>query len=377
MKTFTSIFLFLIAAAGFSQIKVDDYYQSSDGKNWSPAIQRAMNALDSLGHGSLEFTGTKNYYVTSSIELPRYGKGGRKIFVLNGNGCSINTTDSISIFNRVPGNQKEALDKMMSLRFTINDFTIVGGKKGINIGATYGTSINHCNFINQTQSAIDIQFGLNTSIFQCNSTGACKNHFVLRTGSDWGGNAINSQSNHSVIDMCRVYAGKGGNSAFMVLGSSGCVIRDCISEGSHEISYSIYFDYAKSTCVRLFKVENLHLEHAPQKAGIYIHNTGIAVLDGIFYQMGHKGEDFALVKAIEKCDQITLKNVPWFVPGTVLEQFGGNDGACWLIEDCSKEFYDEKNWRIHFGEEVKTKLPYYFSGRGYRYQLNKEFKGGK
>ncbi|HYG52598.1 MAG TPA: hypothetical protein VD905_16920 [Flavobacteriales bacterium] len=359
------------------QVRVDDYYKPADGKDWAPAIQRAMDALDSLGHGSLEFTGTKNYYVSSNIELPRYGKTGRKIFILNGNGCSINAADSVFVFNRIPKNQKEALDKMMSVRFSINDFTITGGKKAVNMGATYGTSMNRCNFQNQTESAIDIQFGLNTSIFQCNSTGACKNHFVLRTGSDWGGTAINSQSNHSVLNMCRVYAGKGGNSAFMVLGSSGCVIRDCISEGNHEINYSVYFDYAKSNCVKLFKLENLHLEHAPKIAGIYIHNMGIAILDGIFYQMGHKGEDFVLVQVVDRSEQITLKNVPWYVPGTVLEQYGGNDGACWELENCSKEFYDEKNWRIHFGEEVKNKLPYYFRGHGYRYQIQKDFKGGK
>jgi hypothetical protein len=377
MKSLFFIFFFSILSVSFSQIKVDDYYNSSDGKDWSPAIQRAMSALDSLGHGSLEFTGTMNYYVAHSIELPRYGKNGRRIIIINGNGCAINAADSVYVFNRIPKNQKEALDKMMSVRFSINDFTINGGKKAINIGATYGTNINRCNFQNQVENAVDIQFGLNTSIFQCNSTGPCKNHFVLRTGSDWGGNAVNSQSNHSVIDMCRVYAGKGGNSAFMILGSSGCVIRDCISEGSHEINYSIYFDFAKSNCVKMFRLENLHLEHAPKIAGIYIHNSGIAILDGIFYQMGHKGEDFVLVKAVEKCEQITLKNVPWYVTGTVLEQFGGNDGACWQVENCSKEFYDAQNWRIHFENEVKKKLPYYFKGIGYRYQVGKEINGDK
>lgn len=375
-KTLIILTLLLSGTIATSQIKVDDFYSEADGKDWSKAINKALVKLDSLGHGTLEFTGTQDYYVSKTIELPRYAKGGiRRIIILNGNGCTIRTNDSIVIFNRIPKNQDEALNKMMSTRFVFNDFTIAGGKKAINLGATFGSSINRCNFTNQTIAAIDIQFGLNTHILQCNSSGICKNHYVLRTGSDWGGNVNNSQSNHSVIEMSRVYAGKGSGCGFKVLGSSGCVIRDCISEGFNEIDYAIYFDVIGSTTVRLFKIENLHLEHAPKKAGIYIHNTGIASIDGIFYQKAYT--NFPLVYAANRCDQISLLRVPHFVGGTVLEQEGGNDGATWLVEDCSKEFYDAANWRIHMKDNVQNKLPYYFKGQGYRYQLNKEFKGGK
>jgi hypothetical protein len=373
----TSLLLFFSTLSSFcsSQIKVDDFYSEADGKDWSIAINKALVKLDSIGHGSLEFTGTQNYFVSNTLELPRYAKGGiRRIIILNGNGCTIRTNDSIIIFNRIPKNQDEALNKMMSTRFVFNDFTIVGGKKAINLGATFGSSINRCNFTNQTHAAIDIQFGLNTHVLQCNSNGACKNHYVLRTGSDWGGNGVNSQSNHSVIEMSRAYAGK-GECVFKILGSSGCVIRDCISEGNNEIDYSIYFDILGSTTVRLFKIENLHLEHAPKKAGIYLRNTGIATIDGIFYQKAYA--NFPLVYSANRCDQISLLRVPHFVQGTILEQEGGNDGACWVVEDCSKEFYDPANWRIHMKDGVQNKLPYYFKGKGYRYQLNKEFKGGK
>lgn len=374
-----SIVFILFVIAAFitkAQVKVNDFYRNSDGKDWSKAIQRAMNHLDSLGHGSLEFDGTTNYTIQNTIELPRYAKGGgRRIIILNGNGCNINAQDSTVIFNRIPKDQKEALNQMMSTRFVFNDFTFNGGKKAINLGATNGSSINRCNFMSQTENAIDLQFGLNTSIQQCNSTGNAKVHYLVRTGKDWGGTGVNSQSNHTVLDMCRVYSGKNSQCAFKILGSSGCVIRDCISEGSNDLDYSIYFDYDGSNCVRLFKVENLHLEHAPKKAAFYIHNTGIAEINGVFYQKAFDG--FCLVYAANRCDQISLLNVPHYVTGTVLTQNGGNNGAAWLIENCSKEFYEPANWRIHFTDEVKQKLPYYFKGRGYRYQVDKSFNGGK
>jgi hypothetical protein len=313
--------------------------------------------------------------VATRLELPRYNKtGGRRIIVLNGNGCNISAPDSVVIFNRLPKNQKEALNQMMNTRFVINDFTFTGGKKAIQLGATNGSSINRCNFMSQVENAIDLQFGLNTSIFQCNSTGNAVVHYLVRTGEDWGGTTINSQSNHTVLDMCRVYSGKNTQCAFKVLGSSGCVIRDCISEGSNDLEYSIYFDIVGSNCVRLFKVENLHLEHAPQKAAFYIHNTGIAVIDGVFYQKAFDG--FCLVYAANRCDQITLRNVPHYVTGTILTQYG-NEGATWLVEDCSKEFYDPQNWKVMMKDGVKQKLPYYFKGRGYRYQVDKNFSGGK
>lgn len=358
-----------------AQIKVDDFYHQKDGKDWSKAINKAMVKLDSIGHGSLEFTGTRNYTIDAPLELPKYHKSGKRLIVLNGNGCSIIASDTFMVFHRIPSNQKEALDKYMSTRFVFNDFNFIGGKVAIDLGASYSSSINRCNFQNQTLSAIDIQFGLNTSIEQCNSIGGAKYHFVLRCGEAWGGNGVNSQSNHSVIEKCRVYAGKDTKICYKVVGSSGCVIRDCISEGQHTPDYSIYFDYQKSTTVRLFKVENLHLEHTPQKAGIYVRNTGVATIDGVFYQTAK--EEYPLVYAASRCDQISLLNVPHYVGGTVLFQEGGNDGACWSLENCSKEFYDAANWRIVFKDEVKKKLPYYFRGKGYRYQIGKSFNGGK
>ena len=372
MKTLFTLIALFIWTYSYTQIKVSDYSRPHD-KDGGIAIQRAFRAIDSIGHGSIEFDGTKTYIISKCIELPRISKNGRRIIVLNGNGCVLKAkTDSVCIFNRIPENQKEALNKMMSTRFTINDFTFMGGKKGINLGASYGSSINRCNFQNQKEAAIDIQFGLNTAINHCNSTNAFKDNYVLRTGEDWGGNGVNSQSNHSVISMSRVYARKDAKTAFKILGSSGVVLRDIISEGSKEIDYSVYVDKQKSTTVRLFTLENFHLEHAPIKAGIYIKSAGISKIDGLFYQLARA--DWPLIQAGANTDQITVKNIPHFVTGTVLQQDKSGDGAVWLLESCHKNFYDAANWRVKNKLGIyQKKLPYYFKGNGGKYQIDKTY----
>lgn len=368
-KQILSLCFLLLIQIARAQIKVEDFYRPKDGKDDAPSIQRAMNYIDSLGHGTVEFSGTKNYLLDSPIELPRYSKAGRRIIILNGNGCSITGKSGNDIFRRIPADQKEALDKMMSTRFLIRDFSFQGGKTAINLGASYGSAIENCNFTAPEDAAIDVQFGLSTSIRHCSVTNPKKDAFVLRCGNDWGGNTNNSQSNHSVIEMCRVYATKTTESSFKILGSGGVVLRDAISEGSNEANYSVYFDRLNSTTVRMFTVENFHLEHAPKIAGIYLNHTGIATIDGLFAQLSYK--DFPLIMAAAGAEQITLRNIPHHVDGMVL--YSGNNEVPWRLEYCHKSFYQAENWRVKTAKGCESKTPFYFSGIGGKFQIGQKY----
>lgn len=339
----------------FAQIQVEDFRRGSEADD--VVLSRAMRYIDSVGHGSLEFDGTRNYRVNATVQLPRYRTKGRRIIILNGNGAKVVGAKNVNVFQRLPKNQKET-SQMMSTRFVFNDFTFEGGAKAIDLGATYNSSINRCNFVAQTVAAVDIQFGLQTTIKECNATNCAQDNFVLRTGEDWGGNFNNSQSNHSVIERCRVFAGDGANSGYKIIGSGGVAIRDCISEGHGNIKYSIYMDKSKSTTVKLFTVENFHLEHNPSEAGIYINNEGNTTIDGVFYQ--HAYTNFPLITAARGTQRITVRNVPWYVQGSCLKDEGN---AYWRLEYCHRNFYHQSSWIIYRNGQYKRGLPFYFSGK--------------
>ncbi len=353
MRSIFFVFALLFSWQSSAQIKVDDFIKPSETDH-ARGINRAMVYIDSVGHGTIEFTGTKTYQIKSSIELPRYQTRGRRLFVLNGNGCKLLCqSDTVDVFRRLPENQKEALNLMMASRFTFNDFSIRGGRKGINLGASYGSSIARCNFWGQKEAAVDIQFGLNTEIHHCNSTAALKDNFILRTGEDWGGSNRNSQSNHSVISMCRVYASKGANTAYKVMGSNGVVLRDNISEGQHDINYSIYYNSMGSPNVKLFTVSNLHLEHKPINAGIFLRGGGNIIIDGVYYQ--HARENFRFIEAHEHTSSVQIKNVPWFVTGSGI--YYGSSNTQWSIENCHPRFYNKSIWFKKSSDNYSRKTP--------------------
>ncbi|MFN3917004.1 MAG: hypothetical protein ACK4K0_04605 [Flavobacteriales bacterium] len=361
-KALTAIFLAL-SFTSISQISVSDFSKKFPNDD-TKAIQAAFDYLDSLGHGSLDFDGTKKYRIYKSIELPRYKTSGRRIFVINGNGCEIIAKPGFSIFNRIPKDQKEALEKMMSTRFSINDFTFTQGDKAINLGATFGSNINRCNFVAQYIAAIDIQFGLSTEINHCIATNCKSDAFVLRTGEDWGGNTNNSQSNHSVVNMCRVYAAKGAKTSFKILGSGGVALRDIISEGSNEVDYAVYFDKLSSSTVRMFSILNFHLEHSAKEAAIYIRNTGVTSIEGVYYQKAYA--EFPLIHAAAGTDLVSLKYIPHYVAGTILK--ADNNDVIWRLEHCHNNFYEAANWRVKSKEGYQKKIPFYMNGIKFRGQ---------
>jgi hypothetical protein len=365
----TSVFSVILALPALSQLKVEDF--RSARLNDTEVVQLALDELDKQGKGSLTFDGSRTYQINRSLRLPN-GKGSH--FVLNGEGCTLRATaDSVDIFQRIPPAQREALNEWTNTRFVIQDFTFVRGARGISLGASLGSAVLRCNFYNHGVAAVDVQFGLQTRIELCKATNCLKDNFVIRTGADWGGNDNNSQSNHTIIESCRVFARQGSESAYKVLGSGGVVISNCISEGHGDINYAIYADRQNSTTVRLFKIENFHLEHAPLKAGIYLRMSGVIEINGLFYQLAR--DEFTLVEAGRKCDLIHLMNVPHFVKGTVLRQDLDHGGASWNLMYCARPFYNATNWRVlnRNTNKYEERLPQFFSGQEGGLRTNKRY----
>jgi len=335
--------LVLVSFFVFHSVLVPSQYDvecfRKEGMNDTETIQAALDCVGSKGHGKIEFEGTRTYIIAENLELPRYGSG---IIILEGNGCVLQGKKGINIFNRIPENQKEALGKMMNMRFYIQNFTFEKGDKAINLGATFGSKISDCSFYFQKVAAVDIQFGLMTSIENCMSTLCSNDNFILRCGLDWGGNGYNSQSNHSHIKSCRVFAAKESNSGFKVLGSNGVTLEDVISEGFSEIKYSIYVSNSKSIA-HLFYIKNVHIEHNPTEAGIFLAFDGYVTIDGLFFQTAK--EDFPIIKSVQNNATNHILNVRW-CPGKVIIQNQGHlHGIKWHLENCHSCFYDQNRWK--------------------------------
>lgn len=370
MKWIWTIATICLAGSAMAQVNVEDFRKASDGNDDAVFINRAMQYMDSIGHGRLDFDGTKTYTIKSAIQLPQQSKGDRRLFIIEGNGAKVVGSANVNVFSRVPDSQTTA-NRWMSTRFVIRNFSFVGGKRAIFLCASYGSLIENCNFNGQKEAGVEVQFGLQTKISNCNATNLERHNYVLTYGKAWEAGINNSQSNHSIIEHSRVFARDGALTAFKIEGSDGCVLRDVISEGSKEIKYSVMFNKRHATTVKMFRIENFHLEHAPKEAAIFLHGDGVMVIDGLFYQLSRK--EWPLVHVFGGSGQVTLENIPWYVGGTVLKQ-EVEGGVAWRVESCHKKFYEQSIYRVQSKDKKwSTKYPNYFYGVGGMKQVGKVF----
>jgi len=231
---------------------------------------------------TVSFSASAVYRCEVDIVLPERqlliidGKGAKLILGARSNGFTVRIVD-----------QKAALKRTAS-RYAIRDFAAIeGGRKGVDLSATLGSTITNVRLVGQSEAAIDLRFCLMARVQNVLVTNPGKRGIVLRQG-DWpGANAVNSQSNSSVLDQCRVFCSKTTTNAFMVLNSGGVRMTDCISEGAgpgHDLFLSATMDGkeeqpARNPVVKSFHLSNFHVEHKATKASIYVNMPVKAVVD--------------------------------------------------------------------------------------------------
>ena len=253
------------------------------------AIQEAINAVSRANGGSVNGTAGKNYYVDRNIDIPK-NFSTRTQLRIHGNGCKITakTGSAISIFRRLPTDNTEALGTMIDLTVVIDGITFVGdgvtaSQKGVFLGATYGSAIRDCHFVN-LDTALELRFCLMAVVESCRASNCRTSAFFASIGNWTGANYANSASNHTNFRNCRVYAAAGATSSFYVGGSTGCAVDDCIAEGGNTVD-NVKYDALSSTNTVYFRVRNLHSENSPSGAVVrLIPNGGRMVVDGIYHQ---------------------------------------------------------------------------------------------
>ena len=199
----------------------------------------------------------------------------------------------------------------------------MGGRKAIDLKATLGSVIENVRCVGQSEAAIDLRFCLMARVSNVLVTNPKARGIVVRQG-DWpGASWSNSQSNHTVLEQCRVYSTATTTQAFSVLHSSGVRMVDCISEGApcdHDLFLSAAIDGredqpARNTVVKQFALSNFHVEHAARKASIYVNMPPRAAVDlsGIYWNGKMSAPVIDYISG-----QLNLQGIGWWDDGFVI-----------------------------------------------------------
>jgi len=360
-KMITAFLTFLLTATCFlyaqgQVLNVASYGAVGDGvTDDTNAIQTALNAMSTTP--ALEFSAGKTYLISSSLQLTK--STNHKIYVINGNGCSIITnTDNVSIFQRIPADMTEA-GQIVSLAFHIKDITFQGnssgtGQKGIELGATYGTVVDGCHF-SSLNTGVDFMFCLMGKIRDCLATLCRDDAFVIRTGKNVFSTHNYCASNHTTIESTRVYNHTDAFSSFKVIACSGVSILNCIAEGS-DPDYNIYYDYDGVTTSKSFFINNVHIENSADQALIkVIPGGGILEVKGVFTQITNN-KVLDISSGLQT--QIKIQDFPWLPSGCTFD--AGNQSNTWTFINCGPDFSDANKWS-------NTVLPKYMVQHGRNY----------
>lgn len=277
-------------------------------------------------------------YNLDEINLPRNRHG----FVhINGNGSHIKFKKGSRGFFSVPSNNKQALNEFMSTRYLIENFSrIEGGKYAINLCATFNSIIRNIECVAQEVAGIELRFGLMTRIENILVTNPIMDGIRIDIGNWKGATKTNSQSNHTVLEQCRVYNREGGNYSFDIIHSSGVVLRDCISEGRNN-KRAINYDSYGNPVVKNFTIENFHLEHSPEEGGIWISASATTsnIIDKYYINSGNI--KYPIVLGYN--GPVQIKNIGWW----------RDEFKIMSTHHAPRILIDQCNWRLN-GRSVIT-----------------------
>jgi len=295
---------------------------------------------------------TRDIGLTQSINLPKTFpadtatvKRTRKLTIDLG-GCRLFDATSAGLrylIGRKPVDQTEALNVMQDYALNIRNGELWGNASAatgtlLDLGATYNSIVENVS-IAMAQRGIHFKFCLMGTIRNCMALSIHVTPFTLDNG-DWPGAALaNSQSNHSLIEQCRVFNRDNAFSAFSIIGASGSIIRQSISEGLSP-QYHLYWDSKGSTVVKDGKVEGFHIESPAKTAAIKLLLAG-----GYFYisdVYSQYDNVFIDAEAVLGYPHLYVKRVPWATAGTKLKT--GSNAVVWNFEDTHFDPINPNTW---------------------------------
>lgn len=271
------------AQKGIDQTTINSNYpgigaNTSDNIDWA-AWQMAVKMATTNG-GTVKAKGGTYYLGSKSIVIEKYSK----YFEINGGYSRLVSTGTSPIFSRPSPTDNGDANLMVDLRCSFRNLVLKGTltQIGIDIGPSYGAYYQ--NILGETLGeCIHLRFALRTTVENCFATN-CIVGWVADRGNWSGVGLANAQSNHTTFRSCRYFGS--GDAAFKIIDASGCVIEDCIIEGS-SVRAGIDFDGLNSTVVKDFTVRNTHFECTNGSTESFIKirmHSGIVTIDKVFGQ---------------------------------------------------------------------------------------------
>lgn len=316
-------------------------------------FQNALNAAANTPISCINIT-NDTIELTASLVLPKVIYAASKSLIINGNGATLRAAPNTSLnalMIRAASNQNEALNTMQSQAFHIRDINFDGrgtAKTGIDLAATYASSIENCMF-RSLQNGCYLRFALMTRVINCLTLAVTNIAFAADMGNWTGASGSNSQSNHTRFEQCRVFAAGGSFASFAMYAASGMVLDQCISEGGQP-QYHVFFDSKSSTVVKDFTMRNTHLESTATIAGIKLKLAGgYASISDLYSQY-----DMVLidVEPLVGYPHVYVSNVPWLTSGTRFKTLG--TGVIWSFNEIYQptQIFSPTKW-------VGGVVPYY------------------
>ena len=192
--------------------------------------------------------------------------------IIDGNMCRLNLGPNSNGFVASVTDQADANTKI-ERKFIIRNFSkITGGKKAIDLSATFMSRVEDVELVSQTECAIDLRFCLMATAQNLKITLNRYDGIRVRNG-DWPGAGVsNSQSNSTTLDRVRIYNGPTANRAFTFQHANSGRMVQCVSEG-YGPEYDLWLDASSGTnpvasnpVVKQFSCDGLHVEHGAYQA---------------------------------------------------------------------------------------------------------------
>ena len=311
----------------------------------------------------------KKYTSLSTLNIPKPQAVQQMFWELSAYGAEIKTTEPITLLERRPVDQTEAMNIISGLTPIIKGIKLVGSSTstaGLFLGATYNHVVKDVT-ISGFQTGVISSFalmGLHDNI----RFGSCAvDNIVLTSGASssveygWSGGTLSaSASNLATITNCRVYGVLGAKSHYKILASDSVLLENIVSEGS-DPEYGIYYDYQSATTVKMIHMKGLHFESVGggKIADIYVNGAGVIDIDGIYRQYGNP-----LIDLNGVAPNLRMYNVSW-VGGLPAPSFLNSKGTI-------------SGYSIYLGQEMRAvaENPTYFAPNLAAKVIDSELKTG-